>query len=274
MTERPGIEVVDSATLALNASGRILVAGSHAGLNAAWYAALAGARGVVLNDAGVGKNDAGIFGLELLDDEGVPAAAVDYRSARIGSGEDTYESGVISHTNRRATELGIVAGMRALDAVALLVDSAPKRSGDRQRRSGWSEPLPISVRLGPCRVVLMDSISQVGEEHQNDVIVTGSHGGVVAGRAVKHRVIAAFFNDSGVGRDDAGIGRLAVLDHEDIAGVAIDHQSARIGDARDSYWSGMVSHRNQTAASIGLQPGMAVRAACERIVEHALMTST
>ena len=55
--------------------GAVLVAGSHAGVIAAYYAARAGAGAVLLNDAGVGKDGAGIAGLAYLDAIGMAAAA-------------------------------------------------------------------------------------------------------------------------------------------------------------------------------------------------------
>jgi hypothetical protein len=37
--------------------------------------------------------------------------------------------------------------------------------------------------------------------------------------------------------------------------VTVAHDSARIGEARDTWDSGVISHRNATAGRIGLQPG-------------------
>ena len=53
------IVVAESVTqLGPEARGAVLVAGSHAGVIAARYAARAGARAVLFNDAGVGKDGA------------------------------------------------------------------------------------------------------------------------------------------------------------------------------------------------------------------------
>jgi len=43
---------------------------------------------VILNDAGVGRDRAGIGGLALLDTIGMSAATLSHRSARIGDGDD------------------------------------------------------------------------------------------------------------------------------------------------------------------------------------------
>lgn len=71
------IVVAESVTqLGPDARGAVLVAGSHAGVIAACYAARAGVRAVVLNDAGVGKDDAGIAGLAYLEALGIDRKSV------------------------------------------------------------------------------------------------------------------------------------------------------------------------------------------------------
>jgi hypothetical protein len=108
----------------------------------------------------------------------------------------------------------------------------------------------------PSHVVLLDSITQVDAHHAGLCVVTGSHGGVSAARyasAVAARVYV--FNDAGVGKDAAGIAALALLDARAIAAVAVAHDSARIGEARDTWNCGVISHRNATAGRMGVQPG-------------------
>ena len=62
-----GLLVADSATqLDKKARGTVAVCGSHGGLYAAWLAANARVRAVVLNDAGLGKHSAGIAGVAWL----------------------------------------------------------------------------------------------------------------------------------------------------------------------------------------------------------------
>ncbi len=108
----------------------------------------------------------------------------------------------------------------------------------------------------PSHVVLLDSITQVDVSHTGLCVVTGSHGGVSAARyasAVAARVYV--FNDAGVGKDAAGVAALDLLEARDIAAVAVAHDSARIGEARDTWDGGIISHRNATAGRIGLQTG-------------------
>ncbi|MDD9918170.1 MAG: hypothetical protein OXT01_26255, partial [Rhodospirillaceae bacterium] len=79
MTDAPDIQihVLDSITkLTDSHRGQVIVAASHGAEYAAYLAAKGGARAVILNDAGVGKDDAGISGLPYLDALGMAAATV------------------------------------------------------------------------------------------------------------------------------------------------------------------------------------------------------
>src|SRR5258708_8220083 len=97
------ILVADSATsLGAAAEGAVCVTGSQGGTTGVLFALAAGANAAVFNDAGVGKNDAGVRGLGIADEYNMAAVAVDHRSARIGDGRDTYANGSISRCNRSA----------------------------------------------------------------------------------------------------------------------------------------------------------------------------
>ena len=79
------------------------------------------------NDAGGGKDDAGIAGLALLQGIDVPACAYAHESARIGEAADGLANGVISHLNTAALALGLRRGVRVREAVDALMPG-----GDRQ----------------------------------------------------------------------------------------------------------------------------------------------
>jgi hypothetical protein len=118
-------------------------------------------------------------------------------------------------------------------------------------------------------VVLLDSISSVATDHDGFVAVTGSHGGRSSGEiATQVRLKAAFFNDAGVGKDDAGTAGLRLLDEHGVAAGTVGHRSARIGDALDTWESGVVTHLNTRARAVGMTEGQplrdAVRALCAR----------
>jgi hypothetical protein len=111
------IIIANSAT-SLNESNRndIAVFGSHCGENVAGYVLKSGARGMIGNDAGIGLEGAGIAALKILEEHGIPAAAVAAMSAEIGVGRSTYEEGVISAVNKVAEKLGVSLGMSAKEA--------------------------------------------------------------------------------------------------------------------------------------------------------------
>src|SRR5712691_3196939 len=92
------------------AAGAVVVNASHGGVYAAYLAAKLGAAAAVFNDAGVGRDRAGIGGLDYLQDLGIPAATVGHDTARIGDGADMLARGVITHANALAVALGVRPG--------------------------------------------------------------------------------------------------------------------------------------------------------------------
>lgn len=108
--------VVDSITEAIGrGEGAIVVSGSHGGLSSGRFAVAAKVRVAVFNDAGIGRDRAGIAGLALLDAQSIAACTVSHDSARIGDAASTLDDGVISHVNRAAAALGAAAGLRLRD---------------------------------------------------------------------------------------------------------------------------------------------------------------
>ena len=108
----------------------------------------------------------------------------------------------------------------------------------------------------------LNSASLVAPEHALTIVVTGSHGGLLGGRpdtALKYDVLAALFNDAGIGIDEAGVTRLPALDARGIAAGTVTAASARIGDARSTYEDGILSRINTRAAVLGIAPGMTAR---------------
>lgn len=87
----------------------VLVTGAHGGLLNARRILRRPPRLVIFHDAGRGKDDSGIAGLELLEGFNVAAAAVAHSSARIGDASDVLEHGVIAVANSHAGELGLEA---------------------------------------------------------------------------------------------------------------------------------------------------------------------
>lgn len=262
--------VLDSITrLDDSFRGKVLVAGSHGGVYATYLAALGRLRGVILNDAGVGKDNAGIGGIAYLDGMGMAAATVAHRSARIGDGGDMMRRGVISHANAHALAAGCTAGMACREAADCLQD-APIPDSDPPEKA--EARFLLIADPGLAEVWGIDSNSLVTPEDRNRILVTGSHGQLLGDKpetAIKHDVIAALYNDAGVGIDDAGISRLPALDARGIAGATVSHDSARIGDARSTYEDGIVTHLNKTAIRMGGEAGMTAKALVAAIAHAA-----
>lgn len=118
------IVIADSATSITNDNKNdIVVDGSHCGANIAPdYVLPNGARGMIGNDAGIGLESAGVASLKILEERGVPAAAVAAMSAEIGVGQSTYNEGVISTVNEVAKKMGITVGMSAKEAADKMLE--------------------------------------------------------------------------------------------------------------------------------------------------------
>jgi hypothetical protein len=248
------------------ARGRVLVCGSHGGAYAGYLAARAGVRAVILNDAGVGLDRAGIGALQHCQALGIAAAAVAHTSARIGDAEDMLSHGVISHHNAIAAGLGVAAGMGCAAAGALLSTAPPGRGGTASYREARAV---VGENRHGLRIVCVDSVSLVAADDAGQIVLSGSHGGIVSGQrslAIRVAAAAAFYNDAGVGKDQAGVSRLPVLDEQRIAAATVAVESARIGDGRSTYGSGILSRVNATATDLGIAPGMSAREAVERVV--------
>ena len=113
----------------------------------------------------------------------------------------------------------------------------------------------LTVR-GTSRVLLVDSITLLDAADAGAIVVSASHGGVSsAAFALEHPLAAVFFNDAGVGKDDAGIAALALLDARGVPAGTVAHTSARIGDAQDTWDHGVLSHLNAAALRWGLRAG-------------------
>lgn len=259
------IHLADTATrVPPEARAGVVICGSHGGIYAGYLVARAGARAVILNDAGVGLDAAGIGSLPMCDAIGMAAAAVAHTSARIGDASDMATRGLISHVNAAATAIGCRPGMPCREAAALLRQAEMPASPP----PAYAEARHVLGRNAHgLRIVCVDSVSLVEAEDEGQIVLSGSHGGVVSTQphlAIKVEASLALFNDAGIGIDEAGIGRLPVLDERSIAAATVDAMSARIGDGRSTYEQGIVSRVNHTARRLGLVPGMRAKETVQR----------
>lgn len=252
-----GARVLDSITkLVPEDAGRVVIAGSHGGSYAAYCAARGRVRAVVLNDAGVGWLQAGIAGLEYLQHWGVPAATADYRSCRIGDGADMARHGVLSHANALAQALGCRPGMTVAEAAKRLAPSLPATAQPPLLEE--SRAVLRAAADGSPLVVGADSVSLLDTRDDGLIAVTASHGERLAGQqgdGVKAAPRLVTFNDAGIGKDSAGIGRLPLLQQRGVAALTVSARSARIGDARSCHDEGVISCANGRARELGCRVG-------------------
>jgi len=257
MTTPAPIATATSVTK-LDASHRgvVLVAGSHGGIFAAYLAAKAGVRAVILNDAGIGFEEAGVAGLGYLAAIGTAAATADCMSARIGDGADMLARGRISRANALAAALGVAPGMACAVAAERLRGAAPATKPPPAYAEGR-----FKLADGDPEIWGADSTSLTLDEDAGRILIIGSHGALLGGKpetALKPAARAAVFHDAGIGIDGVGVTRLPALDARGIAGATVAHASARIGDARSLWSTGVLSRVNAEAVSAGATPGMGV----------------
>lgn len=125
--------------------------------------------------------------------------------------------------------------------------------------------ITVAATRGTRRVLLADSIAEIGDEDAGHIVVSGSHGGRSAGDyATRCALALCCFNDAGIGKENAGIAALAMLEARGTPAIAYGHMSARIGDARDGWENGIVTHANGPARTLGFAEGQRLRDAILR----------
>jgi uncharacterized protein YunC (DUF1805 family) len=277
-----GIVLLDSlGDLNADNASPILVCASHCGDNGAFARKLKNCHvnAVFLNNAGIGKNLAGISGLSHYEAENILACAVDHYSAEIGVANDTWESGIISHTNTLAEEVGIKIGYSVKEAVAKIINLMDLPTST-QKNLNFESPIneekensskvdlkkQIQIQIDGVNITVTDSITFLNESNAGDIVVCGSHGGVSAGHyAQKHRLKAVFFNDAGIGKNNAGIKSLDTLSDAGILACTVDCMSAEIFNGQDILDNGIITVCNQLAKSRNIKVKMTVKEAIKYI---------
>jgi hypothetical protein len=260
MTQGGIVTAPSSATAGVECAAHVLVSGSYGGEYNAYHAGKWGLRGVVLNDAGVGRNGAGIRGLSYLGRIGLPAATADANTCHIGDGDHMLEVGLISHVNEPATRLGCRAGMTVRECAGRMAEAAPVRAPMPPISGGTRSVIFDSP--ASARVVALDAAPMLTAEDAGSIAVTGSHAALFRGRpddVIRIELRAIFFSDAGIGLDSAGVSRLAVLDARGMPAACASADSAEIGNARSIYAEGLLSCANRSAEGLGAHRGMPVR---------------
>ena len=257
----------------------ILVCASHCGDNGTFARKLKDChvKAVFLNNAGIGKNQAGISGLVHYESENIFACAVDHYSAEIGVAADTWESGIISHTNILAVNAGIQIGDSVKNAVARInylsdnLSSIPENKPvvepvAKKKDNSTTLKKQNHAQIDGVNITITDSITFLNESNAGDIVVCGSHGGVSAGHyAQKHQLKAVFFNDAGIGKNNAGIKSLDSLSDSGILACTVDCMSSEIFNGQDVLDYGIITVCNQLAKSRNIKEKMSVKEAIKHI---------
>lgn len=254
------IVVMDTAAqIGTEETGHVVVMGSHGAESAARHVARFIPFGVILNDAGKGKRDAGMSGLSVLEAMDILGATVDCMTGRIGEGSDNYDSGVISAVNDKAKERGVRVGMSVIEACSVMLEV--KKSA----RQLYITEVVYESEEG--RIILADSISFLNESHRGSVIVSGSHCSHTTFEWTKDLALKGVLqNDAGIGKENQGISALPLYDGAGIPAAAIDCMTAMIGNARDAWETGSISIANHVALQIGVRKGMNVQEAARKFL--------
>ncbi len=241
-------------------AGAVIVSGSYGGKYNAFNAAKWGIRGVIMNDAGVGADKAGIAGLPYLDQIGLPAATASAETCHIGDGEHILAHGIISHVNRAAAALGCFPG----ETVRNCAERMRTASVPPAAPPPITEGTRVTLRdvAGEPKLICADSVGMIRPEDTGQIVITASHAALPGGRRdtlIPRGIYAVFFSDAGVGLDGAGIARLPVLDADGIIAGTTSAASAPIGDSRALYERGVLSHLTSAGVRAGGTVGMTLK---------------
>jgi hypothetical protein len=252
------IVVMDSMTYVdgRNGAGDVLIAASYFGSMPVCHWVLpARPKGVVAQEAGGGKNMAGVSGLWALDGHGIPGAATSTASCRISDGADMYANGVIALVNDSAERLNIKPGMGAAEAADLMLRAAKVEGGP-------PDVPDVAYEGARGRIIALGSTSFISDTCAGDVICAGSaFSEPSADYAAPYAIRGLICNDAGRCKDDSGIAGLAVMEAKSVPAAAVSAASAEIGDGLGTYRVGAISALNASARALGVTEGMAAKQA-------------
>jgi len=110
----------------------VVVSGSHGGLSAARFALQALPHLAVFNDAGIGKDGAGIAALTWLQPHGIAAVTVAHDSARIGG---AGAAAVAAGSGAQRIVIGTVTGPSLTRCTCMSAPNTPAATGACRARA-------------------------------------------------------------------------------------------------------------------------------------------
>jgi hypothetical protein len=240
----------------------VVLHGSYFGVLSARAVAAGAPRAAIGVDCGIGKDGAGVAGLWFFEALGLPAAAADGMTCEMGNSLDLWDNGIISRVNNLAEDRGVLPGMAVSDAARLIGKAAAPVEGQRANRT--------VVKQGPSgrAVVCTDSIFYASREDiETNVLCVGGHTGLsIVDFVLQHRPWGFVMSDGGVGKNQAGVQALAVFDARGIPCASVSAMTARMGDGRSTYFDGVVSYCNASAAAKGVRPGQSAIEAADLLL--------
>lgn len=127
VTAQDGRQVVCTDSIAFglpeDRDRNVLCTAGHTGRSAVPYLRSVRPHGFICSDGGGGRDDSGMAGLWIVEEDGLAGATVDARTARMGDGHSTYQDGVVSAANGPARDRGVEVGMAASDAARRLLEA-------------------------------------------------------------------------------------------------------------------------------------------------------
>lgn len=249
-----------------NGPSDVLVCGTHCAICGVDLAVHTRPRGIVCHAAGPGLDDAGVSGLPFLDRAGIPAAAVDGTTAPIGDGRAIYERGRILRLNVSAAVLGVEEGMSAMEGAMIMATRKLEAPTLMHEQYLLKETLRGNI-------IGLDSVVH-GNDAMNDAVVClGSHSGRGLAEYLEgYGVRGTIANDAGQPVNDSAVEGLTQLQMRRIPAAVVSNDTARIGDARSTYDTGLISRCNALAGTLGVAVGMKASDAAELMLGYVLIT--
>ncbi len=226
-----------------------------------------GLRGFIGVDAGGGRNGAGYGGLKLADRFGVPAAVVSVFTCDMCDGASVWRDGVISHANAAAAACGVELGEPVRHAAERMLRAEPGQPRTVQSAQPDSEFLLHEGATGSVFGCWSMGIPQ--GQRGADVFCVGTPMDTMMAIYVHRNRLGpkgVIGSDGGFGRNRMAVAGLPILQSLGVAGAAVDHCSADLGNARSIYEDGIITAANGLATALGVAIGQRSREAAERLL--------
>jgi hypothetical protein len=254
--------MVDQSLVPIEPTRDILVHAAFAAVAPSIGLLNRGFRGFIAVDAGIGRDEAGIGGLPLADQHGVPAASVSVYSAELCAGRSVWADGVISRCNQAAWSAGARPGQGTATAAAHMLTAPPGATRTLTNPLGDSDfPLLAGARGG---IYGCWSMSLPRGDRSQDVFCVGTP---VDTTMTVHMHNHAIFplgvigSDGGFGRGQMAVAGLGILQDMAIPCAAVSHLTAIMGDPRSIFEDGEITIANGLAEARGVRRGMPARTA-------------